>query len=73
MVVQVEFHTVSRMDQGGSTDVEIMPDEVWHWKMGADFRHWPAAWKTDSAVEWPDTEVVGTTEFGCIHGFAGGY
>lgn len=73
MIVQVEFHTVSWMDQGGSPDVEIMSHEVWCWKVGADFRYWSAAWEADSAVEWPDAEVVGTTESCCIHGVAGGY
>ena len=42
------------MEQGGGSDPEAVPDELWHWQVGPDTGHWPSAWQNDSAAQWPD-------------------
>ena len=52
--LQMEFHPLPRMEQGGGSDPEAVPDELWHWQVGPDTRHWPPAWQNDSAAQCPD-------------------
>ena len=52
--LQVELHPLPRMEQGGGADPEAVPDELWHWQVGADTGHGPFAWQNDSAAQRAD-------------------
>lgn len=59
--LQLELHTVARLDKGGSTDSETLPHEVWSWTLGANSRYRPPSRQTHPAAERANATVDRTT------------
>lgn len=49
--LQLELHTIARLDKGGSTDSETLPHEVWSWTLGANSRYRPPSRQAHPAAE----------------------
>lgn len=55
--LQLELHTIPRLDQGGSTDSETLPHEVWSWTLGANTGYRPPSRQAHPAAERANTAV----------------
>ena len=62
--LQLELHTIARLDKGGSTDSETLPHEVWSWTLGANSRHRPPSRQTHPAAERANAKVDRTAIVG---------
>jgi len=52
-IVQVELYPITRVDQGGGSNIEALPNEIWRGQVGPDPGDRAAAWEAHTAAERP--------------------